>query len=156
MILLDAVVANSRVEAVIRSLIENGSQLGITVVKALIVFLVGRLIINLLNKLCRKILDKRNVDPSVKSFLGSLVNVSLTILLIISVIGALGVQTASFAASMILFVLPLPLGPQMIFTMLNPPAPSEDGYCFLYSTKFSCTFQGDLQNFPEKFYFFFN
>ncbi len=98
MILLDAVVANSRVEAVIRSLIENGSQLGITVVKALIVFLVGRLIINLLNKLCRKILDKRNVDPSVKSFLGSLVNVSLTILLIISVIGALGVQTASFAA----------------------------------------------------------
>lgn len=41
---------------------------------------------------------KRDIDPSVKSFVGSLVNVVLTILLIISVVGALGVQTTSFAA----------------------------------------------------------
>lgn len=41
---------------------------------------------------------KRDIDPSVKTFVGSLVNVVLTILLIISVVGALGVQTTSFAA----------------------------------------------------------
>ena len=57
-----------------------------------------RQVINLLNKLVRKILSKRDIDPSVKTFVGSLVNVSLTILLIISVVGALGVQTTSFAA----------------------------------------------------------
>lgn len=72
--------------------------MGFTIIKALIVFLVGRLVINLLNKLVRKILSKRDIDPSVKTFVGSLVNVSLTILLIISVVGALGVQTTSFAA----------------------------------------------------------
>lgn len=98
MVLLAAVAASSKLEEAIRSLVEHGSQLGFTIIKALIVFLVGRLVINLLNKLVRKILSKRDIDPSVKTFVGSLVNVSLTILLIISVVGALGVQTTSFAA----------------------------------------------------------
>lgn len=98
MVLLAAVEASSKFEGAIRSLVEQGSQLGFTIIKALIVFLVGRLVINLLNKLVRKILSKRDIDLSVKSFVGSLVNVSLTILLIISVVGALGVQTTSFAA----------------------------------------------------------
>ena len=98
MVLLAAVEASSKLEEAIRSLVEHGSQLGFTIIKALIVFLVGRLVINLLNKLVRKILSKRDIDLSVKTFVGSLVNVSLTILLIISVVGALGVQTTSFAA----------------------------------------------------------
>ena len=79
MVLLAAVEASSKLEEAIRSLVEHGSQLGFTIIKALIVFLVGRLVINLLNKLVRKILSKRDIDPSVKTFVGSLVNVSLTI-----------------------------------------------------------------------------
>ena len=51
-----------------------------------------------MNKLIKRILLKRDIEPSVKTFVGSLVNVVLTILLIISVVGALGVQTTSFAA----------------------------------------------------------
>ena len=98
MVLLAAVEASTKLEGALVSLIEHASQLGLTILKALIVFLVGRLVINLLNKLVRRILSKRDIDPSVKTFVASLVNVSLTILLIISVVGALGVQTASFAA----------------------------------------------------------
>lgn len=98
MLLLSAVEAGSKFEIALRALIEQGSQLGLTIIKALIVFLVGRLIINLLNKLIRRILSKRDIDPSIKTFVGSLVNVGLTMLLIISVVGALGVQTTSFAA----------------------------------------------------------
>ena len=93
-----AIEANSQIETALRSLVEHGTQLGFTLIKALAVFLVGRLIINLLNKLITKILSKRDIDPSIKTFTSSLVNVSLTILLIISVVGALGVQTTSFAA----------------------------------------------------------
>ena len=93
-----AIEANSQIETALRSLVEHGTQLGFTLIKALAVFLVGRLIINLLNKLITKILNKRDIDPSIKSFTSSLVNVCLTILLIISVVGALGVQTTSFAA----------------------------------------------------------
>lgn len=97
MILL-AVEIGSKLEKVINTLIEQGAQLGLTLVKALIVFLVGRLIINLINKVVKRVLIKRNIEPSVKTFFESLVNVVLTILLIITVVGTLGVQTTSFAA----------------------------------------------------------
>lgn len=89
---------SERLEGILKSLIEHSTELGFAIIKAVIVFVVGRLVINLLNKLVRNLLIKRNFDPSVKSFVGSLVNVTLTILLIISIVGALGVQTTSFAA----------------------------------------------------------
>lgn len=86
------------VEGGLNTLITQGAGLGWTLIKAFLVFIVGRLLINLVNKLIKRVLLKRDIDPSVKSFVGSLVNVVLTILLIISVVGALGVQTTSFAA----------------------------------------------------------
>ena len=55
-----AIEANSQIETAFRSLVEHGTQLGFTLIKALAVFLVGRLIINLLNKLITKILSKRD------------------------------------------------------------------------------------------------
>lgn len=98
MILLDVLASNPRLENAINSLIEQGSHLGWTIIKAILVFIVGRFVIQMINKLVRRILTKRDFDPSVKTFVGSLVNVTLMILLIISVVGALGVQTTSFAA----------------------------------------------------------
>lgn len=96
--LLQVLEVSERLEGVLKSLIEHSAELGFAIIKAVIVFIVGRMVINLLNKLVRSLLDKRNFDPSVKSFASSLVNVTLTILLIISIVGALGVQTTSFAA----------------------------------------------------------
>lgn len=98
MLLLDVLGTDTRLERFINSLIEQGGHLGLTIIKAVIVFVVGRFVIGIVNKLVRRILTKRKFDPSVKSFVGSLVNVTLMILLIISVVGALGVQTTSFAA----------------------------------------------------------
>ena len=91
-------IIDARVELILKRLFEEGSQLGIPLVKALMVFLVGRILINMLNKLVRRILARRQIDPSIRTFASSLVNVVLTILLIVSVVGALGVQTTSFAA----------------------------------------------------------
>ncbi len=98
MMLLQVLEVSERLEGVLKSLIEHSAELGFAIIKAVIVFVVGRMFINLLNKLVKNILIKRNFDPSVKSFVSSLVNVTLTILLIISIVGALGVQTTSFAA----------------------------------------------------------
>lgn len=98
MILLDVLASSPKLEKIINSLIEQGSQLGWTLIKAVIVFIVGRFVIRMINKLVHRILFKRDFDPSVKTFVGSLVNVTLMVLLIISVVGALGVQTTSFAA----------------------------------------------------------
>lgn len=71
---------------------------GEKILVAVIVFIVGRLVIKLIKKLTNRILERRKFDPGVKSFLGSMINIVLMTLLIISVIGALGVNTASFAA----------------------------------------------------------
>ena len=76
----------------------TGIQAGGHILKAVIVFLVGRFLIRMLNRLVRRLMDKRNVDISIKTFVRSLVNILLTVLLIISVVGALGVETTSFAA----------------------------------------------------------
>ena len=43
-------------------------------------------------------LNRQHIEPSVQTFLRSLIKILLTVLLIISVIGALGVNTTSFAA----------------------------------------------------------
>lgn len=96
--ILAAIDFSHRMEGVLNSLITQGAGLGWILIKAFLVFIVGRLLINLVNKLIKRVLLKRDIEPSVKSFVGSLVNVVLTILLIISVVGALGVQTTSFAA----------------------------------------------------------
>lgn len=98
MILLDVLASSPKLEKIVNSLVEQGSHLGWTIIKAILVFVIGRFIIRMINKLVRRILTKRDFDPSVKTFVGSLVNVTLMILLIISVVGALGVQTTSFAA----------------------------------------------------------
>ncbi len=65
---------------------------------AFIIFIVGRFLIKLVRKLFRGFLERRKIDQGVKSFLDSLVNILLVTLLIVSVIGALGVSTTSFAA----------------------------------------------------------
>ena len=83
---------------VTQQLIDSGIQAGGHILKAVIVFLVGRFLIRMLNRLVKRLMDKRNVDISIKTFVRSLVNILLTVLLIISVVGALGVETTSFAA----------------------------------------------------------
>ena len=83
---------------VTQQLIDSGIQAGGHILKAVIVFLVGRFLIRMLNRLVKRLMDKRNVDISIKTFVRSLVNILLTVLLIITVVGALGVETTSFAA----------------------------------------------------------
>ena len=98
MILLEVVETGTKLSCVLDSLVEQGAALGWTLIKALLVFIVGRFLISMINKLVQRVLLKRNIDPSIKTFVGSLINIILMILLIVSVVGALGVQTASFAA----------------------------------------------------------
>lgn len=93
-----AIEPGTKIAKIVDSCFEQGAELGWTLIKACLVFMVGKLFISLINKLVQRILFKRNFDPSVKSFLGSLVNAVLMVLLIVSVVGALGIQTTSFAA----------------------------------------------------------
>lgn len=88
----------SKVEILIQQLIDWGVKAGSSIIGALIIFIVGRFIISLIKKAVARIMDKRKIDAGIQSFVKSLVNILLTILLIIAVVGKLGVETTSFAA----------------------------------------------------------
>lgn len=99
---LDQAIANAegldKISLITQQLIDAGVRAGGSILKAVLVFIVGRFLVSMLNKLAARMMDKRHVDVSIKTFVKSLVNILLTILLIISVVGALGVETTSFAA----------------------------------------------------------
>lgn len=87
-----------KLSMITQQLIDAGVSAGGSILKAVLVFLVGRFIISMLNKLVMKMMNKRDVDVSIKTFVRSLVSILLTVLLIVSVVGALGIETTSFAA----------------------------------------------------------
>ena len=86
-----------KLSLITQQLIDFGIRAGERILIAVLVFVVGRFLISLLNKFIRRLMDKRKVI-SIKTFVKSLVNILLTVLLIVSVVGALGVETTSFAA----------------------------------------------------------
>ena len=72
--------------------------LGKNIIVALIVFFVGRFIIKYIVKLLRKITQKHLLEASIVSFINSLIQISLNLLLAIIIIGILGIDTTSFLA----------------------------------------------------------
>lgn len=88
----------SKLQILIQQLIDWGVVAGGRIIGAIIIFVVGRILISFLKKILAKLLTKRHIDPGIQSFVKSLTNILLTILLIIAVIGKLGVETTSFAA----------------------------------------------------------
>ena len=73
-------------------------DLGGRILAALIIFIIGKLIVNWINRLFAKMLERRKVDASIQSFLKSIVNITLLVLLFLAVIGKLGIELTSFAA----------------------------------------------------------
>ncbi len=94
----EKMVSSGRFDMILDKLIEMSISAGKNILVAIIVFIVGRFLISMLNKLFAQVLEKRKIDVTIKTFLKSLVNILLTLLLIVSVVGALGVNTTSFAA----------------------------------------------------------
>lgn len=88
----------SNLNVLLQQLIELGVSFGKKILMAVIIYLVGRYIVRFLKRVVNGFLDRRNVVPEVKTFVGSIVSVSLNLILIISVVGALGIETTSFAA----------------------------------------------------------
>lgn len=75
-----------------------GVNAGKQIIAAVLVFIIGRILISLINKLVAKLLNRNKVDVGIQTFVKSFVNILLTILLIVAVVSKLGVDTTSFAA----------------------------------------------------------
>ena len=68
------------------------------ILTALVILIIGLFIISLIIKMTKKVMRKRGVDETLQKFLANLLGWTLKILLFVSVVAKLGVETTSFAA----------------------------------------------------------
>jgi len=73
-------------------------DLGLKILVCIFIYIIGKKLIRLLNKVLGKLMNNRNLDVSVISFLTSLVNILLTVVLLITIINILGINNSSFLA----------------------------------------------------------
>src|ERR1044071_6316973 len=77
-----------------------GIAFGLKVAGAIIVWVVGRYLIHLAVRLVSAALEKQRVDPTVLRYLGTVISVTLNIILVVAILGYFGVETTTFAAIM--------------------------------------------------------
>lgn len=71
---------------------------GLKALGALVAWMVGRWLIGVLVNLASAALSRQKVDPTLTRYLGSIVAVTLNIILVVAILGYFGIETTSFAA----------------------------------------------------------
>ncbi|WP_313952997.1 mechanosensitive ion channel domain-containing protein [Accumulibacter sp.] len=77
---------------------EHGTSIGMKVVAAILIFLVGRWLARVVTNVARKAFQKAKVEDTLEKFLCNMLNAVLLVVVVIAAIGALGVQTTSMLA----------------------------------------------------------
>ncbi len=82
--------------------IQNNQELitamALNLISGLVIFVVGRWGAKLAVGLLSRVMKSRNVEPAVSSFIANLVYTSLLVLVVITALGRVGVETTTFAA----------------------------------------------------------
>jgi small conductance mechanosensitive channel len=68
------------------------------IIIALIVLWIGLKLVKLLLKAMRRLMERKQIDVSLQSFLISLTDIALKVMIIIAVLGMIGIETTSFIA----------------------------------------------------------
>jgi len=68
------------------------------VLGALAAWIIGRYLIRLAIRLTQAALARQNVDPTLRRYLGNVLSVALTVVLVVAILGFFGIETTSFAA----------------------------------------------------------
>ena len=85
-------------DTLISKLIDLSVSLGSKLLVALIVFFIGRWLIRKLNCMVIKIMQKKEVEASLFTFIRSLVSITLNFIFVIILLSVLGIETSSFIA----------------------------------------------------------
>ena len=79
-------------------LVTTATDIGLKILAAIVFWVVGRWLIGVAVNLVRASLERQKVDPTVLRYLGSVITVTLNVLLVIGILGYFGIQTTTFAA----------------------------------------------------------
>jgi len=83
---------------IVNFLTHQALDFGLKLLICIVIYIVGKKLIRLLNNVLEKLMNNRNLDVSVISFLTSLVNILLTVVLLITIVNILGINNSSFLA----------------------------------------------------------
>ncbi|MFS4483913.1 mechanosensitive ion channel family protein [Hyunsoonleella sp. 2307UL5-6] len=78
--------------------LQLGIDYGLKILGAIVIWIIGSWVIKKLLKTVKKIMTKKDYDESLQKFLLNLIGWILKIILIVSILGTLGIETTSFAA----------------------------------------------------------
>lgn len=87
-----------KIEKFVDSAIAYAPMLISSLVSAALVLFLGLWLIRMVRKLVDRIFVKRDIEPSIRTFLGNLINWVLKVMLFIVIVSQLGVQTSTFIA----------------------------------------------------------
>jgi len=79
-------------------IINTAADVGIKVLGAIALWVIGRWLIGLALRMVRSGLERQQIDPTVVRYANSVINVILNILLVVGILGYFGIQTTTFAA----------------------------------------------------------
>ncbi len=78
--------------------VQYASEFGVKIIVAILFWVIGRWLIGVAVNLLGRSLERQKVDPTVLRYLGSVLTVTLNVLLVIGILGYFGIQTTTFAA----------------------------------------------------------
>jgi small conductance mechanosensitive channel len=85
-------------EEVLATIKTTGVDFAINLATAIVIFYVGRIIVRLLTRGLRKVMNAQDVDKTLVTFVSNLANMVMMLMVFIAAIDALGVQSTSFIA----------------------------------------------------------
>lgn len=91
-------ISSTPAEELISELIDKAIAFGLKVLAAMLIYLIGAWLIRRIKRGLKRIFEKRSTDQAIGSFVLSILSIALTIILIITTVGVLGVDTTSLAA----------------------------------------------------------
>ena len=90
--------SNMSADQIISLLLEEAVKIGMKVLAAIAIYIIGAWVIKKIKRIIRKIMERRNIDPSITSFTLSFTTIALTLMLILMTVDALGINTNSIVA----------------------------------------------------------
>jgi small conductance mechanosensitive channel len=79
-------------------IVDTATDVGIKILGAIALWVIGRWLIGITLRMVRGGLERQQIDPTVVRYVGSIVSVTLNILLVVGILGYFGIQTTTFAA----------------------------------------------------------
>lgn len=91
-------IATTPTNELIGDLLDKALTFGLKLLAAFVIYFIGAWLIRKVKAIIARVFEKKGTDPGIASFTQSIVSITLTIMLIITTVGTLGIDTTSLAA----------------------------------------------------------